>query len=609
MMTRRDVLALLGMGLPLSALQVPAPQNVRILTGSSNSPSGPAASGFSVDIQVDGQPIVTFYDANAVDCGTYAGPFVTQRCLRATHPLLRNYTVYFRPDANGQRQEIVFEYGGLLASQITGGAAAVATMPPHTVTIRQNGGVVATVRPTTQVNGVTVNGHGWNQRWRWQSAPRPIVRTRQQLIDMGLLLPYDWSMPKVKDQADDDQFLNQTALSLGDMSSNKGFERHMGSVAERPDIGAITAWLASFLAGTTIKEQTVRAQADVAAGTVPWIWRDRVGTGAPVSVYKYPTITGHNNNSSDLANYVQQVGSTVDWGGSYGWTCDSAHQPAALAVMAALTDDPYYLEGLQFQVAWNFAWTRNQRWVTIDGVQHGPWQDGQVRGHAYSLRTMTDAWLLTPDSAPSWLNPKAHYAKLLDETAIVYEYNTITKPRQLGNDQKQLWQHSFAPTTVSNHNFWNQYVLTVYAARCALLGLPRWQPMAEWYFEFCYGVFGNESGWDRRYPANYKRWLGFPEPNNHGDLTAQANATNWSDFYKAQGLPAPIDGNIQVDVTNDGHYRDWYYISMGASACAMMLRLGVTKNGGVLAAYQWLRGQSASLSDGFIPRKWAVVKP
>jgi hypothetical protein len=559
----------------------------------------PAFGALSVDIQLDGQPVITLTDSAAVDVGSYVGTTLTQRSLRATHPTLRNYFVYFRPDANGQRQEVVFEYGGLLASQVDGGAAAVVTMPAHTVTIRHDGAVVATVRPTTQVGGATVEGHGWNQRWRWQSAPRPIVKTKQQLTDMMLLLPYDWSL----DVADQEhaKFVNQTALAPGDMASEKGFDRSMGNVAERPDIGPITAWLASYLAGTSINETTIRAQADVAAGTMPWIWRDRAGSGAPLYVYDYPNISAHNADAVDVANYVTQVGSTVNSTKSYGWMLDTAHQPAALAVPYALTEDPYYLEGVQFQLSWIYAWTRRFRWTEVDGVTYGPWQDAQLRGHSYSLRTLTDAWLLTPAVVPSWLNSKADYLQLLNDTAAVFDKRTIDMA-----DPQQLWQHAFRASG-NDGSFWQQPMMTVFAARNAALGLTGWQALAEWYFEFVYAASGGESGWDRRYPAQYKRFMGEAETNNHGNLAAQIAATNWADFYAAQGLPAPVDENIQVDPTSGFPRRDWYYYSMVASAHAMMLRIGVTKNGGVVTAYDWLRSQAALL--GFVPRKWAVGKP
>lgn len=559
----------------------------------------PSAGGvLSVKVMIDGQPAVMLSQVNATDCGIFVAPTFTQHCFKATDSRLPNYAVYFRPDVGGARFEVVFEYGGLLAAQITNGLPGVVTMSPHAVEILKDGVVQATVRPKTVLTptGTPIDGHGWNQRWRWQSAVRPIVRTLADLIASQIVLPYDFTQPKVQQQTTS----NQPALAIGDMASGKGFARNMGTVAERPDIGAVTGWLASFLAGSAINEATVRAQADVAAGTVPWVWRDRAGSGAPVSVYAYPSIVGHVNNKGDVANYIQQVGNTTASTGSYGWTVDSAHQPAALAVMCALTDDPYYLEGLQFQVAWNFAWTRNKRWSTLGGKDR-PWQDGQVRGHAYSLRTMTDAWLLTPANAPSWLNPKVHYQELLEDTAVVYEHRTITLPQQAGTaDPKQIMMHSFSGTS-ENKTTWNQFVLSCYASRCALLGIAGWQALAEWYYEYVHALCGGASGWDKRYPANYRLWVGFADPKNTGNLTAQAGAANWGALYAAQGLPAPMDANIQIDPTSGSPRRDWYYISMEMTACEMAVRLGLAQ---AAAPAAWLRSQAVAL--GFVPAKWAV---
>lgn len=113
------------------------------------------------------------------ESGQELGDFVseiggfTQRCIRcevAGCPL----TVYFRPDRDSDRAEVVFELGQLFD-------VTPANLGAYTVVIARGGAVLATI---------PVPHHYWFSRWRWQSAPRKVVRTAQSLIASNLLPPY-----------------------------------------------------------------------------------------------------------------------------------------------------------------------------------------------------------------------------------------------------------------------------------------------------------------------------------------------------------------------------------------------------------------------------------
>lgn len=129
----------------------------------------------TVEITLDGET----FTARQID-GEDLGDFVseiggfTQRCIKVDVqgiPL----KVYFRPDRDDTRQEVVFELGNFLNLNPE-------NLGAYSVTIRDNGSTLATLE---------IPVHYWFSRWRWQSSQRPIVTATGDLIDAGLLPPYD----------------------------------------------------------------------------------------------------------------------------------------------------------------------------------------------------------------------------------------------------------------------------------------------------------------------------------------------------------------------------------------------------------------------------------
>src|SRR5690349_7386275 len=99
-----------------------------------------------------------FDRASGTDQGNYVDPegrFIVG-CILATDPQLPAFRVYFRSDADGCRDEVVFEYGDLWTT------GAPADLGAYTVTITKSGTTVATI---------AVPAHYWMARWRWFSAP------------------------------------------------------------------------------------------------------------------------------------------------------------------------------------------------------------------------------------------------------------------------------------------------------------------------------------------------------------------------------------------------------------------------------------------------------
>lgn len=111
------------------------------------------------------------------DLGDYVDPqkrFV-QSCRRTTNDQLP-LTVFFRPDRDTHRAEVVFELGRLRPK------SPPANLDEYLVTI---------LRGDKTVLAGKVPYHYWFSRWRWQSTPRPITAKVSDMIAKGLLPPYD----------------------------------------------------------------------------------------------------------------------------------------------------------------------------------------------------------------------------------------------------------------------------------------------------------------------------------------------------------------------------------------------------------------------------------
>jgi hypothetical protein len=117
---------------------------------------------------------MTFNLSAAVDAGDYVGQFVHQKCFVVRN---REWTVFFRPDADGTRDEVVVERGKMWLEP---GETPSHILHAYQATILKNGKVLA---------HVTVPRHWWMARWRWQSAPRPVRRSLADLVAMRVICP------------------------------------------------------------------------------------------------------------------------------------------------------------------------------------------------------------------------------------------------------------------------------------------------------------------------------------------------------------------------------------------------------------------------------------
>ena len=110
----------------------------------------PPSTGRSVTITI-GDIQHQFLQDEGKDLGTYTSDHITQHCILATCPTLPAFSVMFRPDADGQREEVVFELGAIWAMD------ALANLPAYTARIYKDGAEVAVVEAPR---------HNYYGRWR-----------------------------------------------------------------------------------------------------------------------------------------------------------------------------------------------------------------------------------------------------------------------------------------------------------------------------------------------------------------------------------------------------------------------------------------------------------
>lgn len=400
--------------------------------------------------------------SNGTDQGVYVDPrgHFRQDSFLVTNRDLPNFRVYFRPDLDSNREEVVFEAGDPLV-----------TMPvdlgAYTATIAKDGTVLATV---------AVPAHYWFSRWRWQSAPRPVTTTIAQLVDAHLLPAYDCTQLGVASRSY--PAYEYTPMTLAGLVPN------MAYTGERGDIGLITEWQADYVCdGQNLS--TVFAQAE-AGNTYHYIIRD-TRTGAPLDPTTYSQASLYQTATSDplihdTTSRLAGTGSPI--------SIDGGHEPNVAYLPFLLTGDPYDFELLQFQVIHDlyvlphtFRYTQGGRYL------------------AWPLRNMFEAATVTPAWPPSWLLPRTTTQAVLN--AMFESVNAQIESN--GPDifaNFGVYSHDNTPGCAA-FAFWQQDMLSLVAEFGVMLGHSEWRAPAQALIRGAVSRTNGTSGWQRSYPAPY----------------------------------------------------------------------------------------------------------
>ncbi|MDB5368158.1 MAG: hypothetical protein JWM77_4085 [Rhodospirillales bacterium] len=496
-------------------------------------PAANAADDWRVEIEWPGRK-QRFAMGQGRDMGAFVSPIgkFEQRCIRVDSPDTP-FTVLFRPDRGDARMEVVVEYGRLWTPAANGGAYRASIF-----------------RGATQVAAADVPRADWRARWRWQSAPRRVVRD-------GASLMRDHLVPVFAPLGNAQMETAPRTQTWHPMEA-AGLTPYMATTGDRPDIGPLTeaqaAWVGSGDSGAL---QTLLAQAE-AAGTVPWHFRDE-RTGAPIDLAAYPEASIHPNGGKPNIAIADKT----------LFTPDKAHQPALSFLPYAITGDPYFLEELQFQATFN---------DLIDPPGY-KMKVGQVRSSAWSLRTLAQAATMTPDNVPSWLRPKAAWSSMLNEVRNSFRTRFV-EGRDIPQTVFRTTQTEFddrggGPVPPGTQIApWQEDFQLLALGWLALLDRDGWLPIFRWKAGQTIARTNGRSGWNRAVATP-------------GTLMLRANkdapwCANWAEAWalnqRVQNLPPPSDEWVGLLTP----------LTFTRAALAMAMQLGVDE---ARASYAWADDQ------------------
>ena len=191
--------------------------------------------------------------------------------------------------------------------------------------------------------------------------------------------------------------------------------KYMPTTGGRPDIGLHHAWAAMYLLSMDPRARLVTVGLGDLAGSWPVHFRDR-NTDEVVSIIAYPYVRDQRI-SSDSYNpvtkkYEDMPRCTAAGACATPYTPDMAHQPSFAYLPYLLTGDAYHLDELLFWANWNLV-TMNPHYRSLaKGLVKG----NQVRGQAWSLRTLGHAAYITPDNHPM----KSYFKQILQNNLDFY---------------------------------------------------------------------------------------------------------------------------------------------------------------------------------------------
>ncbi len=385
--------------------------------------------------------------------------------------------------------------------------------------------------------------HHRNANWHTQlwSGDEPAIFTAfdtDYMAETGAIPHYDTSLG-VKGSVIEKSLATATA-DAGPMAT-AGIETSMPTTGGREDIGLLPTWTAQYLVSQNQDAfDSMVAKAD-AGGSIPWHFVDEA-TGTYVSVFDHPELWIDSRQTSGTDALADPIG---DLQTETGWIPDRAHQPSLSYIPYLVTGDRYHLENQLAQAAFTIASVSNGLRDQGTGVlvlDSDAYQ--QLRGSAWTLRTLTETTFVIPDG---------HLLESYLEDVTTFSLNYMLT-KYLTND---FFGSSGAIEGFFDDNHFNNigdqrtglYMQDFFVSSLVLAnerGYGDAADLAAWAQNFMAGRFLNtDNGYSADYGGGY--YL-YPYNQDTNDL-----ATTWEQlFINTYGIDAPALGEIAGNPKSTG---------------------------------------------------------
>jgi len=388
-------------------------------------------------------------------------PFVS-RTTGKTHPRL-SVRLHLRryPLAKATRADIVLENGWAYEPEPGNDT--------YDITIRRNG--------TAAYSHAGVN-HTHHARWHqviWSDGfdEPQVVHDIAYLLDSRAVPHFDPRLA-IPDGVVQRDFLALSKSDTGPLGAAQ-VTPYMPTTGGRADIGPLPRWAAVYLLTMDPRARAaVFANADAGAG-IPIHYRDKK-TDLPVSLDDHPTVVmGPGRPNSRDAFPEVLVGDTP-------WTPQIAHHPSLSYLPYLLSGDLFYLEEVAYWADWVLASVDPGY---RDGAK-GVIAANEVRGQAWSLRTLAEAATVLPDAHPM----KAYFNERLHTNIAWYAKHFADNPDP---DQSPVLGIIPKPDDPGMMSPWQQDYLFMAIGHLAELGVPGAEGILRWLARFSVGRWTSDA--------------------------------------------------------------------------------------------------------------------
>lgn len=317
--------------------------------------------------------------------------------------------------------------------------------------------------------------HYHRSRWRklawWDAATEPVVHYQHNtayLIASKAVSNYDQSV--VPSEGTLAELGAQMASTPTGPMTIGPVVPYMGMAGGRGDIGPLPAFSVSYLLTQDKRPKDLMMAAADGSGSWSMHFRDEK-TGYPMR-----NDNEINKNISLHSNWKEGPLPPCSATCATPFSHDEAHQPSLAYLPYLVTGDYYYLEELQFWASVNPLGTHPD----LSGYGQGLLRFHQLRGQAWSLRTLGHVAYITPDTNPM----KAYFTKQLDNNLNYYHTTYVVgNPNKLGvYDGSGV--HAF-PVTASAP--WQDDFFTWSFGYLNELGFTKAEPILRWKAKYSIG--------------------------------------------------------------------------------------------------------------------------